>query len=99
MALLTQAYSSGASPAFEDVVPSARPIALGENSVVRMNITGIVKSWIGAPASNHGLALGSLTGPEVGAITLNSTVPGSDSAIRITFFYQDRFGDRASSGQ
>jgi hypothetical protein len=97
---LTQSYNGGgAAPTFEDVVPSARPIALGQSTVVRMDITDIVKGWIESAASNHGLAIGSLTGPEVGNVTLNSTLPRSDSAVRITFFYQDRFGGAPGSGQ
>jgi hypothetical protein len=103
---LTQAYSAGAradgvdtAPTFEGVVPSARPIALGERSVVRMDITDVVKGWLDEPASNLGLVIGALTGPKVSTVTLNPTLPKSDFAIRVTFFYQNRFGDRVPSGQ
>jgi hypothetical protein len=87
----------GAEPVFESVVPSARPIHLGENRVLRMDVTDIVKGWMDEPTSNHGLVIGALTGPEVGRVTLRDTVPGSDHAVRVTFFYQNRFGDRISS--
>ncbi|HEX6790872.1 MAG TPA: hypothetical protein VF247_06150 [Candidatus Krumholzibacteria bacterium] len=82
--------------AFEAIVPSARPVACGENRIVRVDITDIVKGWIKDPSSNHGLVFGSLTGPSVGTVTLKDQLPSSDGAIQLTFFYQNRFGDRIS---
>lgn len=94
-----QPSGAAATPAFDKVVPSARPIAFGERNVLRMDITDTVKAWIENPQSNFGLVIGSLTGPKIGTVMLNTTLSGSDSAIRITFFYQNRFGDRAATGQ
>lgn len=102
---LTQPYAGGgmggapgrdALPTIETTVPSVRPVATGENRLVRMDITKIVEGWIANPSSNHGLVIGSLTGPEVGTVTLRSELPGTDGAIRVVFLYQNRFGDRIS---
>lgn len=76
------------APEIEAVVPSSRPVALGEHRVLRMDITDIVRGWINEPASNHGLVIGTLTGPEVGTITLNEALPSANIPIRITFFYR-----------
>ena len=78
---------NAASPVFKGTVPSARPVALGAKRVLRMDITNIVRGWMNEPSSNHGLVIGSLTGPEVGIVTLKETGPGAETPIRITFFY------------
>lgn len=98
---LTRPFSGGAgegmdAPLFESNVSSVRPVTIGKNRIVRMDITEIVKAWVSDPSSNHGLVIGSLTGPEVGTVTLRDVLPDSDSAIRVTFVYQNRFGDRIS---
>jgi hypothetical protein len=76
------------APETEEIVPSSRPVALGEHRVLRMDITGIVRDWMSEPSSNHGLAIGTLTGPDVGSVTLNETLPGGDAPVRVTFFYR-----------
>jgi hypothetical protein len=93
---LTQAYSETRSatggvvaPAFNEIVPSSRPISLGEHRVLRMDITEIARQWLDEPVNNFGLVIGSLTGPRVGLVTLDDMLPGSDFAVRITFFFQD----------
>lgn len=105
---LTQTYAGeslgdapgmDASPVTESAVPSVRPLTTGENRLVRMDITAIVRGWLANPSSNHGLVIGSLTGPEVGTIILKDELPGSDSAVKVTFSYQNRFGDPISSSE
>jgi hypothetical protein len=88
-----------ADPVFESTVPSVRPVRVGVNRVLKMDITDIVKGWMNEPESNHGLVIGALTGPEVGIVALKDELPGSESAIRVTFLYQNRFGDRISERQ
>jgi hypothetical protein len=75
-------------PEIEEIVPSSRPVALGENHVLRMDITAIVTGWMSEPSSNHGLVIGTLTGPEVGGVSLNEALPGGDVPVRVTFFYR-----------
>jgi hypothetical protein len=100
---LTSTYSGGdgqggnSEPVFNAVVPSSRPVAEGNDRRVMMDITNIVRGWIANPASNHGLVIGSLTGPEVATVALRQSIPGEQVPIRITFFYQNRFGDRISA--
>ena len=38
-----------------------------------------------------------LNGPQVGTVTMKDSIRDSGAAVRITFFYQNRFGDRISS--
>jgi hypothetical protein len=76
------------APEIDAVVQSSRPVALGEHRVLRMDITDIVRGWMNEPTSNHGLVIGTLTGPEVGTITLNETLPSGDAPVRVTFFYR-----------
>jgi len=105
---LTQTYAGegiggapgiDASPVIESAVPSVRPLMTGENRLVRMDITTIVRGWVANPSSNHGLVIGSLTGPEVGTVTLKDELPRSDNAVRVRFFYQNRFGGPISSSE
>ena len=104
---LTQTYQGGigrspgndTEPEFKTLVPSLRPVAAGETRLVNMDITEIVRTWISNPATNHGLVIGSLTGPAVATVTLKESIPGDSSAVKITFFYQNRFGDRISARQ
>lgn len=86
-----------ASLNYDAKVPSVQNIPMGEGQVVMDDITSIVKDWLANPSSNHGLVIGALTGPEVGAVSLNDTVLGAGSALRVTFFYQNRFGGRVST--
>jgi hypothetical protein len=69
---------------------------MGEGRVMRVDITDIVKGWLANPSGNHGLVIGALTGPEVGTVSLESAGLGPAAAVRVTFFYQKRFGDRVS---
>jgi hypothetical protein len=78
-------------------VPSVRPISLGENRPVRADITDIVRGWLANPSTHHGLVVGALTGPEVGTVELQDAVLGSGVAFRVTFFYQNRSGERVSA--
>lgn len=83
--------------AYEDNVSSARPVVVGQDRVLRFDITDIVKGWMREPTSNHGLVIGSLAGPTVGSMYLMDDARGSGAALRVTFFYQDRFGGRVSA--
>jgi hypothetical protein len=62
-----------------------------------VDITGIVNGWIANPSSNHGLVIGALTGPDVGTVSLASAGLGPATAVRVTFFYQNRSGGRVST--
>lgn len=84
-------------PVFQSIVPSSRPVAAGDNRAVKMDITDVVREWIANPLTNHGLVIGSLIGPEIARVTLKNSIQGGETPIRITFFYQNRFGDRISA--
>jgi hypothetical protein len=66
------------------------------NQNVRIDITQIVAGWLAAPSGNHGIVIGTLSGPSVGTISLRSTAMNG-FALRLTFFYQDRSGERMST--
>lgn len=90
------AAATGQTLEYETDVPSVRPVSMGENQTVRVDITDIVKGWLVDPSSNHGLVIGALAGPEVGTVSLKSdAIDGT--ALRVTFFYQNRSGERVST--
>jgi hypothetical protein len=91
------AEPTGATLQYESDIPSVHPIAMGEDRRVRVDITGIVNGWIANPSSNHGLVIGALTGPDVGTVSLASAGLGPATAVRVTFFYQNRSGGRVST--
>jgi hypothetical protein len=95
---LTEVLSDG-EPEFNASVPSVRSVAMGEGQRVLADITEIVRGWIETPSSNHGLVIGSLTGPKVGIVTLESDGVAAGTTARITFFYQNRFGQRVSTAK
>jgi len=95
---LTESFT-GVNLAYDSTVPSVRAVPTGENQALLVDITNIVKGWLATPSSNHGFVIGSLTGPEVGTVSLKDTALGPGAALRVTFFYQNRFGDRVSARQ
>jgi hypothetical protein len=72
---------------------------MGEGQRVVADITEIVRGWIETPSSNHGLVIGSLMGPKIGIVTLKSDGVAAGTTARITFFYQNRFGQRVSTAK
>lgn len=89
------AAAAGPSLEYKSEVPSVRPVAMGEREKVRADITDIVKGWLADPSSNHGLVIGALAGPEVATVALKGDA-FDGAAIRVTFFYQNRSGERLS---
>ena len=94
---LTAPWQVGREPAFSRDYPTSRPIALGEGNYVTIDVTDVVKRWIAAPSSNHGLLIGTFSGPTVGDLDVRSDLLGNGKAIQATFFYQNRFGNRVST--
>jgi hypothetical protein len=90
------AAATGPSLEYESAVPSVRPIAMGEDQNVQADITDIVKGWLASPSSNYGLVIGALAGPEVATVSLKSDALAAGTALRVTFFYQNRSGERVS---
>jgi hypothetical protein len=88
---------TGANLKYESDVSSVRPVSLGESQKVRVDVTDVVKGWLANPSRNHGVVIGSLTGPSVGAVSLSDTALGPSVALRVTFFYQNRSGERVST--
>jgi hypothetical protein len=88
--------SAGGTLEYEGDGPTSRPVAMRGNQNVRIDITQIVAGWLAAPSGNHGIVIGTLSGPSVGTISLRSTAMNG-FALRLTFFYQDRSGERMST--
>ncbi len=65
-------------------VPTARPVAAGENRHLRIDITNIVRRLIQNPGGGHGIILGSLTNERVGLFDLNGGVLGPGIVARVT---------------
>lgn len=92
---LTQAIGES-SPRFDSTVSSSLPVAIGASRHIKLDITQTVKAWIETPNGNHGLVIGALTGPAVGLATLKTSGLGPETAVRLTYYYQDRSGERLS---
>jgi len=94
----TEAFVEG-EPKFKASVPSVRSVPMGPGQKVLADITEIVRGWIETPSSNHGLVIGSLTGPKIGNVALKNDGVSAGTTAQITFFYQNRFGQRVSSAK
>lgn len=94
---LSEAMQVGRSPRFTTSHPTSRPVALGNGQRVMVDITDIVRGWIESPSTNHGLVIGSFSGPPVGGLDVRDDMIGNGTAIQATFFYQNRFGGRVSN--
>jgi hypothetical protein len=90
------AAATGPSLEYESDVPSVRPIAMGDEQKVRADITDIVKGWLADPSGNHGLVIGALDGPDVARVSIKSDGLAPGTTVRLTFFYQNRSGERVS---
>lgn len=93
---LSEVAQVGRSPQFRTSYPTSQPVALGDGQRVMVDITDVVKGWIAEPSTNHGLVIGSFSGPKAGDLNVRSDVIGSGKALQATFFYQNRFGQRVS---
>jgi hypothetical protein len=93
---LTDAFT-GSNLAFKRDVPTLQAADIDGDHVLRSDITDIVKGWMASPSSNHGLVIGTLVGPRVGTVTLKESALGAGAALRVTYFYQNRFGERVST--
>lgn len=82
--------------AYKGNVPSVRPVANGQTRLLRMDITGIVNGWLRDPLTNHGLVIGSITGPVVGSVLLRDDALDPGIALRVTFYFQDPIADGVS---
>jgi hypothetical protein len=58
-------------------------VPIGASRRVRVDVTEDVREWIATPASNHGLAIGALTGARDGRFTLRSGVRGEGVVARL----------------
>jgi hypothetical protein len=93
---LTERYA-GTNLSYESGAAFARVASAGENRRIITDITSAVRNWVANPARNYGLVIGALTGPKVESLSLKDSVLAPDVAVRVTFFYQNRFGGRVST--
>lgn len=47
-------------------IPMSRPVAAGENRLIKIDVTEYVQMIVTDPSKNHGIVLGSLTGDKLG---------------------------------
>jgi hypothetical protein len=87
---LTQTHGATVDPE-EFGTPAAAPGAVirGESRRVLRDITEIVRGWMAAPQSNHGLIVGSLTGVRDGLFTVKAGVLGEGVVARLIVHHRD----------
>ena len=93
---LTETFT-GSNLAYESAAPTVQTVPVGENRPVKTDITDMVKGWLANPSSNHGVVIGALVGPQAGDMSLKSSALAANTALRLTFFYQNRSRERVSS--
>jgi hypothetical protein len=87
---LTQSLGESMSAeALGEAIPEPGYVMRGENRRVLRDITGIVRSVLATPTSNHGLILGSLTGVRDGLFTVKSSVLDQGVVARLIIHYRD----------
>jgi hypothetical protein len=64
-------------------VPMSRPVAVGENRLVRIDITEFVQKVLANPTSNHGLAFGAVTTDTRGVFAVRTDGFGPGIAARV----------------
>jgi hypothetical protein len=67
----------------EMLVPMSRPVAVGENRRVRIDITEFVQEILADPTSNHGLAFGAVTTDTRGVFAVKADGFGPGIAARV----------------
>jgi hypothetical protein len=84
--MLKQSISGDPDPSVFDTtgIPMSRPVALGTNRLVRLEITEFVQRILADPRKNHGIVMGSLTGTRSGEFAMKSNGFGPGTPVRIT---------------
>jgi hypothetical protein len=93
---LTEKFAGDGVPKFTPTSTAVRNVVPGERRKLLLDITEMAKGWIAEPETNHGVIIGTLTGPKDGTITLRDDVLGGGKVAKVTFFYQSRLGGRVS---
>ncbi len=84
--MLKNALTGDPVPAdFESTrLPMSRPVALGPNRLVKLDITEFVQRILADPRTNHGIVVGSLTGARTGEFVVKPDGFGPGTPIRLT---------------
>ena len=69
-----------------------RPLVLGQDRLVRVEITSVIRSFIRDPSTNHGLIIGSLTGTRDGKFGLRTDKYSNGTAAQIRIHLSDSPG-------
>lgn len=86
---LTSDFDGDFNPAEWDAETRVtRPLLLGEEKHVVMDITPIIRSFLATPSQNHGLVIGSLTGMREGDFTVLTGVFPEGEVMRVMLFYE-----------
>jgi hypothetical protein len=65
-----------------------RNVAIGLKRRVVVDVSEIVRGYLGDASKNHGLIISKLTGVRDGAFTLRDDVLGKGVAAKVTFYYR-----------
>jgi len=65
-------------------LPMSRPVALGTNRLVKIDVTEFASAVFADPNKNHGIVIGSLTGARTGGFVVNGDGFGPGVPVRVT---------------
>lgn len=84
--MLKNTLSGDPAPAdFEETrLPMSRPVALGTNRLVKIDITEFAQRIFADPTKNHGIVIGSLTGARTGEFLVKLDGFGPGTPVRLT---------------
>jgi hypothetical protein len=88
-------FDGDLNPANWDAATRAtRPLLLGEEKYVVMDVTGIIRSLLVDPSKNHGLVIGSLTGMREGDFTVRTGLFPDSGLLRLRLYFEPEFAPR-----
>lgn len=86
---LTQPFSGSLNPAnFDRAAKANRPVLVGNNRRIRVDVTRLVKRLMKDPAAGHTLVVGSLEHSREGLFNIRSGVLPGDALAQIRFYFE-----------
>jgi hypothetical protein len=86
---LTGDFDGALDPGHFDLTTRVtRPLLVGEDKHIVVDVTPIIRSFLAAPSTNHGLVIGSLNGMREGDFTLKSGRLPESGLMRLRVYFE-----------